>query len=704
MSKAAFSSKWYNLVDNDLLVQTDAAKTSPMRPADQRELMEELASYVENRLLEMKFSPLTMPEIEYMDTASTTILGSNEWTSKKDLLVMCINQSGGQLGIFSRSMCFDGGLNKGTVIPYVKRALEVGYGVIILRPNTNTVTDKSGNKIPILGSESPELHALCAWQEITSRSEAAERVMLFGYGNGAALCHEIFLKAYQTTNIVSSIVTVEASHLAEKDDPADIKSALSKIAVNFESCATSPKGYDLRYRQARLGCRSLSLGLPLGQREVTNVAVSARVALDDVFGFLSLATEESPDALISKYLSQFARRHGVTDIKNAFTADAPASEETVLEPEAPPPAVEPPKRGVFSWLFRGGSTSTAARSEEDDGSGRSLKVDDFDLLKIVGKGAFGKVMLVRKKAGFNANKVYAMKVLKKSDVIQKGQVEHTNAEQAILCAVRHPYIVCLRFSFQNENKLYLITDYYSGGNLYAHLKQAKYFSEDRARFYAAELLLALDHLHKMDIIYRDLKLENILMDHEGHICLTDFGLSKQDISTGGASTFCGTAEYLAPELIRGKTPYGVEVDWWSFGILLYEMMNGRTPFFDKNRRAMYTRIVTRSPTFPKDVFGPAAIECISGLLNVEPEERLGAKSADDIKGKAFFQSIDFEKLFDRELKPPFKPAGDGLTGMEYVEKKYQKLDVLRDSGAQNDKPADAAMAKEMATALSLIHI
>ena len=177
-------------------------------------------------------------------------------------------------------------------------------------------------------------------------------------------------------------------------------------------------------------------------------------------------------------------------------------------------------------------------------------------------------MLVRKKDGVGAGQIYAMKVLKKSVVASLGQIEHTKSEREILFVIRHPYIVRLRFSFQNEEKLFLVTDYYNGGSLYSHLRKSKFFSEDRARFYAAELLSALDHLHQQHIIYRDLKLENILMDHVGHIALTDFGLSKQDIDkTGGATTFCGTAEYIAPELLNNQK-YGKAVDWWSFGILL----------------------------------------------------------------------------------------------------------------------------------------
>lgn len=181
-------------------------------------------------------------------------------------------------------------------------------------------------------------------------------------------------------------------------------------------------------------------------------------------------------------------------------------------------------------------------------------------------------MLVRKKnekgQGGSEGQVYAMKVLKKDVVSAKGQVEHTKSERDILFEVRHPYIVRLRYAFQSEDKLYLVTDYYNGGTLFYHLRKSRQFEEERARFYAAQLLSALAHLHSLNIIYRDLKLENVLMDHLGHLALTDFGLSKQNIdATGGATTFCGTAEYIAPELLKGQK-YGPAVDWWSFGILL----------------------------------------------------------------------------------------------------------------------------------------
>ncbi|CAM9547943.1 unnamed protein product, partial [Heterosigma akashiwo] len=226
--------------------------------------------------------------------------------------------------------------------------------------------------------------------------------------------------------------------------------------------------------------------------------------------------------------------------------------------------------------------------EETVDQPESVGPDDFSFLRVVGKGAFGKVMLVRKEGGRHTGRIFAMKVLRKSLIAEKGQIEHTKIEFRIFCAIRHPFICRLRYAFQNDEKLYLVTDYYCGGSLFYHLRKAQRFGEDRARFYMAEILSALEHLHKNQIIYRDLKLENVIMDQEGHLAITDFGLSKMGCED--AQTFCGTAEYMAPELVKGQTYTGA-VDWWSFGIMVYEMMAGRRPSHEKNRKAMFQKII-----------------------------------------------------------------------------------------------------------------
>jgi len=326
---------------------------------------------------------------------------------------------------------------------------------------------------------------------------------------------------------------------------------------------------------------------------------------------------------------------------------------------------------IFSSGFPGRTSQSKKAGVQQHLVSRSLTVSDFDLLRVVGKGAFGKVMLVRKKHSQDAARIFAMKVLKKSVIAAKGQTEHTRSERSILCEIRHPYIVRLRYAFQSDEKLYLVTDYYNGGSLFYHLRKSRGFSDPRARFYAGELILALDHLHNSGIIYRDLKLENILMDHVGHIALTDFGLSKEnvtDVFNSQLTTFCGTAEYIAPELLKGQK-YGASVDWWSFGILLYEMMGFRTPFYDKNRKLMFHGIINLEPSFPAH-FTVSSKNVLLRLLDKEASRRLGSKGAEEIKMSEFFKPLDFQKLIGREITPPFKPEVSNEEDTKYVPKAY----------------------------------
>ena len=197
------------------------------------------------------------------------------------------------------------------------------------------------------------------------------------------------------------------------------------------------------------------------------------------------------------------------------------------------------------------------------------------MIKVVGRGSFGKVYMCRKK---DTGKIYAMKTLKKDFIIRKNQVSNTKIERDIMTAVSHPFIVKLHFAFQTEETVYFVTDFLNGGELFFHLCNEIRFSESRAKFYAAQMILALKALHENGIIYRDLKPENVILDSEGYLKLTDFGLSKVDLPTDElTNTFCGTPEYLAPEIITHKG-HSFKVDWWSLGILLYEMISGINPF------------------------------------------------------------------------------------------------------------------------------
>lgn len=285
---------------------------------------------------------------------------------------------------------------------------------------------------------------------------------------------------------------------------------------------------------------------------------------------------------------------------------------------------------------------------------KKLGVEDFDLLALIGKGSFGKVMQVRKK---DTGKIYAMKVLDKKHILAHNEVEHTLAEKHILQEIHHPFLVNLNFSFQTEGNLYFILDYVNGGELFFHLQKDKKFSEERVVFYGAEILLALEHLHSNGIIYRDLKPENLLLTNEGHIVLTDFGLCKEGIlkEEDRTATFCGTPEYLAPEVLKGKG-YGKAVDWWSFGSLLYEMLTGLPPFYSTDVQEMYRKIMTDKLKFPSTM-SENAKSLLDGLLKRDLEQRL--KDPSKIKDHPFFASINWEDLYYKKVKAPFIPDVKG---------------------------------------------
>ncbi|XP_077203912.1 ribosomal protein S6 kinase alpha-2 isoform X3 [Paroedura picta] len=280
----------------------------------------------------------------------------------------------------------------------------------------------------------------------------------------------------------------------------------------------------------------------------------------------------------------------------------------------------------------------------------------FELLKVLGQGSYGKVFLVRKIKGSDAGQLYAMKVLKKATLKVRDRVR-SKMERDILAEVNHPFIVRLHYAFQTEGKLYLILDFLRGGDLFTRLSKEVMFTEEDVKFYLAELALALDHLHGLGIIYRDLKPENILLDEEGHIKITDFGLSKEAIDHDKrAYSFCGTIEYMAPEVVnrRGHTQ---SADWWSFGVLMFEMLTGSLPFQGKDRKETMALILKAKLGMPQ-FLSIEAQSLLRALFKRNPSNRLGAglDGVEEIKRHPFFATIDWNKLYRREIKPPFKPA------------------------------------------------
>ncbi|KZO97964.1 serine/threonine protein kinase [Calocera viscosa TUFC12733] len=286
---------------------------------------------------------------------------------------------------------------------------------------------------------------------------------------------------------------------------------------------------------------------------------------------------------------------------------------------------------------------------------RHLSPRDFEFMKLIGRGTFGRVFQVRKK---DTRRIYAMKVLSKKEIVAKKEVAHTIGERKILQrSLECPFLVGLKFSFQTEADLYLVTDFKSGGELFWHLQKETRFTEERARFYIAELVLALEHLHKYNIVYRDLKPENILLDATGHVALCDFGLSKPDLPGDQlTNTFCGTTEYLAPEVLLDDHGYSKLVDFWSLGVLLFEMCCGWSPFYAEDTQQMYKNICFGKIRFPRGVISEEGKQFVKGLLNRNPKHRLGAmRDAAELKEHPFFLGIDWELLAAKKITPPFKP-------------------------------------------------
>lgn len=288
---------------------------------------------------------------------------------------------------------------------------------------------------------------------------------------------------------------------------------------------------------------------------------------------------------------------------------------------------------------------------------RKMQATDFDPLRCLGKGTYGTVLLVKQQC---TGKLYAQKQFRKASLnVRKQLVEQTKTERSILESInRHPFVVKLYYAFQDHEKLYLILEYAQGGELFERLRNENMLPEETAAFYMAELALALEHLHlTVGVVYRDLKPENCLLDSEGHLLLTDFGLSK--VAVDGehqCRSMTGTYEYMAPEVLEAKR-YGTAVDWWSFGVLGYEFLTGGTPFRANNDTKMFEKILKAKPTLPY-YLSPDAKDLLTRFLRKEPKKRLGANMPKDmqtIKKHRFFRKLDWKKLEKREVEPPFKP-------------------------------------------------
>uniref|UniRef100_A0A8C7RN04 Protein kinase C n=1 Tax=Oncorhynchus mykiss TaxID=8022 RepID=A0A8C7RN04_ONCMY len=287
---------------------------------------------------------------------------------------------------------------------------------------------------------------------------------------------------------------------------------------------------------------------------------------------------------------------------------------------------------------------------------RRLGITDFTFLQVLGKGSFGKVMLARLNC---TERVFAVKVLKKDIILQDDDVECTMTEKRVLSlAGCHPYLTQLYCCFQTLDRLFFVMEFVNGGDLMFHIQKSRKFEEGRACFYTAEITSALMFLHSKGILYRDLKLDNVLLDKDGHCKLADFGMCKEGMFEGVATgTFCGTPDYIAPEILQ-EMLYGPSVDWWALGVLLYEMLSGHAPFEAENEDDLFESILNEEIIYASWLSADA-VNILKAFLTKNPARRLGCMAEEGgenaVTSHAFFIGIDWDKLNRRELEPPFKP-------------------------------------------------
>jgi len=308
------------------------------------------------------------------------------------------------------------------------------------------------------------------------------------------------------------------------------------------------------------------------------------------------------------------------------------------------------------------------KEKEKEKEMEKISTKSFVCLALLGRGSFGEVYLVQK---IDTKHNYAMKILRKERIMGQNLSKYALAERNVLSLCDHPFIVKLNYAFQTSTKLFLILEYCPGGDLAKHLNIEKKFEEERAKFYLCEVLLALEDLHKRNIIFRDLKPENIVFDSEGHCKLTDFGLSKEGIDSNHCTkSFCGSIAYLAPEVLK-KQGHGKAVDWYLLGVLLYEMLTGTTPYYDRNRNILFNNIEQGKLVIPNFI-SENAKDLLRGLLQRNPQKRLGGgeRDAEEIKEHIFFKDVDWDKIYKKQIKPPAFLKLENISMIVFNKPKY----------------------------------
>ena len=305
---------------------------------------------------------------------------------------------------------------------------------------------------------------------------------------------------------------------------------------------------------------------------------------------------------------------------------------------------------------------------------KKVSLSDFKILKVLGRGTFGKVCLVQYKS---TKKYYAMKIMRKNIILEHDQVTHTLLEKNILQNLNYQFLVGMPFCFQTQERIYFVMNFIRGGELFNHLHKSKYFPEEEAKFYSAIIGLALEYLHIHGIVYRDIKPDNILIDEDGYLKLADFGMAKMLKDKEKAFSLCGTPEYFAPEIIT-REGHNKSADWWSYGILLYEMLYGIPPFYSKNTEKMFKLITKSDLKFPKKIqISDNAKDLIKKLLIKDQDLRLGAEGGFEIiKNHSFFKGFDFKALEEKKLEAPFIPTLRGSMDVTNFNSKYTSEEIV----------------------------
>ena len=619
-------------------------------------------------------------------------------------------------GIWSRSALIKSGLRKGSMLPFIDQAQELGYAIIIGNPisacwsicsqeNPNPIASSTQQETALSdGIDTPLKYILWIYDNVVSKCKA-QSFYVVGSRTTKQMCKHVLLKDLAERNKrrrnhylrstippqLNGIFTFNLSTpVYEKDDSLDVLNFSYNNWINFTENEYSIKkinvsktffgGYNKTSEEEEApNMQKLCIG--------ANIMFSNKINHNSL-GFSQLSNDTSTvyekSYLILKVIEDLHKNILTTDTsigvfsenatniidilpgdekinKNVFLYGVECNiyKEDINHPEMVT------KNKVSSTTCSSVASLKTSTTEETDSwktfleSKNPLNISMFRLETVIGKGAFGLVLMVRLKND-ETRKCYAMKIIEKSIVTKPTQIRNTLLEQQIMSNLDSPFLLSLIFSFQTSTKLYLITDYCSSGNLLIHLRRNEFFSEASTMFMIAEVLEAISYLHEQNILYRDLKPENILLSSKGHLLLTDFGLCKILLNGEKTYTLCGTAEYIAPEQLNKEKGYDFAVDIWTMGILMYELLHGRTPFYSRNRKEGFSNILNNEVKIHCEL-SDASEALLRLFLCKDPLNRKPLTNGNKTSTALFklcdafkFHRLDFTNLLNTETIPEFR--------------------------------------------------